>query len=85
MLVTLQQKINTLYLVTKGKNVVRVYISVAIFFIILFLFGIFRLSAWGELIPWHHGIQHVIILISGIGIGSSTVLIMKSKSANNEC
>lgn len=44
---------------------------VALVSVSMALIGIFVLATWAEASPLNHGIQHVIIFVSGAGFGSS--------------
>lgn len=41
--------------------------------ILVALTAIFGLSEWAEITPWHHAVQHVLLLTAGIGIGGSAI------------
>ncbi|HSX53602.1 MAG TPA: hypothetical protein VLF90_04565 [Patescibacteria group bacterium] len=41
------------------------------FSVVLTLIGIFAISGWAEASAFNHGVQHVIIFVSGAGFGGS--------------
>lgn len=52
--------------------------------VIVALFGIFLLASWAEASTLTHGLQHVIIFLSGAGLGSSLIAGFLSKQGDGK-
>lgn len=59
--------------VLRAKQVSLPALTILLISVAVTLIGIFGLSGWAEANPLHHGIQHVIIFLSGAGFGGSFV------------
>ena len=47
--------------------------GLAIFSIGLALIGSFGLATWAEVSATHHAIQHIVLFLGGVGVGSSFI------------
>ncbi len=56
--------------------------AIAALSVALALIAIFTLSGWAEASLLHHGIQHVLIFLSGLGVGGSAITAYQTKGDN---
>ena len=52
-------------------------LGLALLSVLTALFAIFGLASWAELSGAHHAVQHVVLFVGGVGVGSSLTRILK--------
>ncbi len=70
--------------IAKKVSPVSLLAGVAALSVGIALLAIFALASWAEASVLNHGIQHVLIFLSGLGFGTSMLAVYVAKGDKNE-
>jgi len=68
----------------KHLSASRLLVVLAVTSVGVALIGIFALANWAEVSELHHGMQHVLIFLAGIGLGGSSIALYTLKGGSRE-